>query len=79
MYGTQSILVGNSVSDPLAVPSSVLQGFVLGPTLFSLFVNDLPKAITGITALLFADNTTFYAIGKDVASIAEIHCSPPRP
>ena len=46
-HQTQSTLVGNSVLDPLAVPSGVLQGFVLGPTLFSLFVNDLPKAITG--------------------------------
>ena len=47
--------VGNSVSDPLVVPSGVLQGSVLGPTRFSLFVNDLPKAITSATTLLFAD------------------------
>ena len=43
--------------------------------LFSLFVNDLPKAITGTTTLLFADNMTIYAIGKDVASIAETQTS----
>ena len=70
-HRTQSTLVGNSVSDPLVVPSGVPQGSVLGPTLFSLFVNDLPKVITGATTLLFADDTTIYAIGKDVASIAE--------
>ena len=44
---------------------------VLGPTLFSLYVNDLPKAITGAATLLFVIDTTIYAIGKDVASIAE--------
>ena len=70
-HHTQSTLMGNSVSDPLTVPSSVPQGSVLGPTLFSLFVNNLPKAITGATTLLFADDTTIYGIGKDVASIAE--------
>ena len=43
----------------------------MGPTLFSLFVNDLSKAITGATTLVFADITAIYAIGKDVASIAE--------
>ena len=47
------------------------QGSVLGPSLFSLFVNDLPEAITGATTLLFADDTAVYAIGKDVTSIAE--------
>ena len=70
-HRTQSTLVGSSVSDPLAVPSGVLQGSVLGPTRFSLFINDLPKAITGATTLLFADDTTIYAVGKDVASIAK--------
>ena len=70
-HRTQSTLLGNSGLDPLTVPSDELQGSVLGPTLFSLFVNDLPKAITGATTLLFADNTTIYAIGKDVVSIAE--------
>ena len=70
-HRTQSTLVGSSVSDPLTLPSGVPQGSVLGPALFSLFVNDLPEAITGATTLLFADDTTIYAIGKDVASIAE--------
>ena len=37
----------------------------------SLFINDLPKAITGATALLFADDTTIYAVGKHIVSIAK--------
>ena len=68
---TQSTLVGSSVSDSCTLPSGVPQGLVLGPVLLSLFVNDLHQAITGATTLLFADDTTIYAIGKDVTSIAE--------
>ena len=43
----------------------------VGHTHFSLFVNNLPQTITGATRLLFANDTTIYAIGKDMASIAE--------
>ena len=72
-HRTQSTLVGNSVSDPLVVPSAGPHGSVLGPTLFSLLVNDLPKATTGATTLLFADDTTIYAIGKDESLTSALH------
>ena len=60
-----------NLSTPRCCEWMKLQGSVLGPTIFSLLVNDLPKAITGATTLLFADDTTIYAIGKDMTFIAE--------
>ena len=43
------------------------QGTVLGPVLFIVFINDLPSVLKSFCSI-FADDTTAYTIGKDVAS-----------
>ena len=40
------------------------QGSVLGPTLFTLFCNDLQSAVGFGTLHIFADGTTFFCIGE---------------
>ena len=39
---------------------------VLDPSLFSIYINDLPQSIAPTHSALFADNTTIYTTGTSV-------------
>ncbi len=56
---TQRIMVHGEFSDPADVISGVLQGTILGPLLFLLFINDLPFHVSSQTRL-FADDCLLY-------------------
>ena len=51
--------VEGSLSNWEDVLSGILQGSVLGPTLFVVFINDLPDVITGLSKM-FADDAKVF-------------------
>ena len=55
----QKVRVNGSESNWAPVLSGIPQGSILGPILFSLFVNDLPNEVASLISL-FADDTKLY-------------------
>ena len=72
----QCTAIDSNYSDEALVASGVPQGSVLGPLLFSLFVNSLPAQLEGMSTVMFADDTTLYVVGRSTADIsAKLSCA----
>lgn len=62
----QYVQYKSAISDTKLIECGVPQGSVLGPLLFILYTNDLPKALPNTSSILFADDTTVHKSGKNV-------------
>ena len=55
----QIVIVNGMKSDPATVLSEILQGSILGPILFGIYINDLPEVVKCRT-YLFTDDTKIF-------------------
>ena len=56
----QQVVVEGVESSWLNVSSGVSQGSILGPMLFLLFINDMPKVVSSRKLSLFGDDAKCY-------------------
>ena len=62
----QCIKSEHLLSQPLPVTKGVPQGSLLGPTLFSIYINNIAQAV-GISLIhLYADDTVLYSAGPSL-------------
>ena len=64
--GIQFSVVNGQHSTVLNVTCGIPQGSERGPTLFALYTNDLPSAVTSGSVFMYADVSTVYCIGDTV-------------
>ena len=65
---TQYVSYNNNKSDLKTILCGVLQGSILGPLLFILYINDITNKSALLDFLLFADDTTILFSSSDIVS-----------
>lgn len=68
----QAVQISDSLSSYLTCSVGVPLGSILGPILFSLYVNDLPNVCSNVKILLYADDTVLYTHAKTKQEAAAV-------
>ena len=59
-------MCNSAQSDKNTLLTGVPQGSILGPLLFTIYINDLPEHLKHCDVTLFADDTVLYVSSKSI-------------
>lgn len=66
----QAVNFNGELSEMNSLSFGVAQGSILGPQMFSLYMNDLPKFFKHMTVRMYADDTIFFCDIDDTKNLA---------
>ena len=69
---TQQVCVQNTFSSRGLITVGVPQGSILGPLLFSIYVNDLPASVNACDIHMFADDTELHYCHNCLQKVEEV-------
>ena len=60
------VTIDNILSNDFSITYGAPQGSVLGPLLYIIFANDMPKSMKFTNSIMFADDTTVFITGRNL-------------